>query len=767
MRKGFSFGTVLLLLLSLLTGLLCLVIIYPQEPVNPSEMVDRWQISGNDSVDHLFVGSNDILYTIRDNELAAISSDGNLSWKLDIPGNWRMLNSLTVNGYATSPSPVVAEADGNVYVYVVHPPTDENVQPSSNSVITPSSLGVISALLAISPDGSVDWQYNFTDTVSGGTLNSWFFISSDITLPYAVTLTEHNGRLYLYHNHQLDVLDKSGGRIFSKHNLAFPPAIGEDGMVYYVLGGYPDNTNDYPGIPAEIDNEVMAAYGDTTGVMPPTSLILAYNSEGMPAWRTDIGQSAALQPISESTVHGLYGLPLYYNGTVIVPIKDGVVTLDRYGTILSESRFEGAITYSLFDLMPVDDKGNIYMTELHSIEFGIEEKTVHKIASDGNLSTLTWVYGNDNYMQPIAAKNGLVYVVNSSIYSDAATFQWTMYTKRFDPDRIIVYDLGSGNELWGFTIPEADKNILRIDRENIKTALPSIGDTEIHSINDKATLMGWKPGKSLDPAYVGRIQVYPGDNVTYLDYYWAQYESPIIYGKSRCIYARGLYAIDDKGNLLWEKPLDSLVTAAAVDNSTLYYATSDGRVWASGAGIATGIAAAATIYIVLRLFLFGAVSRARSRIDKNENRNAILKFIVDSPGATAADISRGLAMNLGTIRYHLLILSLNHKVVIFQEDSKYLRYFTNAGTSTEAERLLLSLMRREPLRRALLLLAVTPGMSSQELAKALNISTTSAHYHISELYEKGIVEKVPNSDRGYSYFVKGAYRDCVTGMPPR
>ncbi|HMK46591.1 MAG TPA: ArsR family transcriptional regulator [Methanocella sp.] len=57
-------------------------------------------------------------------------------------------------------------------------------------------------------------------------------------------------------------------------------------------------------------------------------------------------------------------------------------------------------------------------------------------------------------------------------------------------------------------------------------------------------------------------------------------------------------------------------------------------------------------------------------LDRNDNRNLVLKSVADHPGATALDIVKGLGMNRSTIRYHLFILSINHKLTTHNEDDK-------------------------------------------------------------------------------------------------
>jgi predicted transcriptional regulator len=140
----------------------------------------------------------------------------------------------------------------------------------------------------------------------------------------------------------------------------------------------------------------------------------------------------------------------------------------------------------------------------------------------------------------------------------------------------------------------------------------------------------------------------------------------------------------------------------------------------------------------------------------------VLRYVTEHPGATAPDMVKGLGMNMGTLRYHLFILTLNHKVVTHQEDDKYLRYFRNAGAYSEVERTMLSLMRREPLRRVLCVLAEKPGLTGSQLAEELNVSATAANRHISLLAEKGVILRSPNDDRGHVYSIKAEYREYLS-----
>jgi predicted transcriptional regulator len=255
------------------------------------------------------------------------------------------------------------------------------------------------------------------------------------------------------------------------------------------------------------------------------------------------------------------------------------------------------------------------------------------------------------------------------------------------------------------------------------------------------------------------IQVYTGYDVIYLNYQFSMQNVPVIYNFSRRIDARGLYALDREGKLLWQKP-GGPVGLAVVDNRTLYYFSGD-RLGGRTMGVTASFAFAALAYVFLRFFMLGTVTRARSRLEENKNRKAVLRYVADNPGAIAADMARGLGMNMGTIRYHLFILTLNHKIATHKEDDKYMRYFRNAGAYTETERSLVSLLRRESLRRVLEVIASNPGLSGSALARELNLSATAANRHIATLADKGVIEQVPVPDKGYGYVISGELRERV------
>jgi predicted transcriptional regulator len=200
-------------------------------------------------------------------------------------------------------------------------------------------------------------------------------------------------------------------------------------------------------------------------------------------------------------------------------------------------------------------------------------------------------------------------------------------------------------------------------------------------------------------------------------------------------------------------------------NGTIYYGTDGGKLFATKVNIAAGAVLSAFFYLFFRFFVAGAVARARGRLDSNDNRNVVLKFIADHPGSGLYDVSRGLGMNTGTARYHILVLSVNRRIVSFKPDGKHVRYFK--GAFRPDERSIISLMRRDAMRRTLGALLRRPGLSNRELSRELDMLDSATARYVKELVERGIVENDPGYGERTSYFIKGEYREEIALMLER
>ncbi len=357
------------------------------------------------------------------------------------------------------------------------------------------------------------------------------------------------------------------------------------------------------------------------------------------------------------------------------------------------------------------------------------------------------------------------------------------------PVSITAVDVRTGNTIWERGIVPAGKRTVVADRQNVlrlfeysETAMNSIVYSEDHpQLQDNTGLVYYVLGNS-------RVNVLASGDVIYVSYYLYNYEHPIGYwngttytrlfifsgpetsaylcpallDRSRICYASGVAALDRDGNILWDKPIDSILTGIAVHNATLYYGTRNGGLSAVRTNIALGFTFIAALYMFFRFFLVGAVARARSRLNDNENRNGVLDLVRREPGTTMYEIARLLGMNPGTVRYHLFILGINHRIVTYR-DGKYVRYFGNANAYSEAERAMISLLRRDWARKLFVALQESEGMSNARLARALGVSEPAVSSYLRELVKKGLVVRAVAGDGSVLYSVRSDYKENVAG----
>jgi predicted transcriptional regulator len=256
------------------------------------------------------------------------------------------------------------------------------------------------------------------------------------------------------------------------------------------------------------------------------------------------------------------------------------------------------------------------------------------------------------------------------------------------------------------------------------------------------------------------IQVTIRGNEIYIVNWAYNYINPFKFDNSTCVYAGGICALDSNGKVLWSRETDSYVTAMTEKNGTVFYRTGDGRLSSTGVDVAAGFALAAA-YLFFRFFMLGAVSRARTRLDQNQNRARLLDFIAGNPGATLYEMARALGMNVGTVRYHLLILSVNHKVRTSKDRKKYVRYFTNRGAYTEDEMVVLTLMKREHVGRLMDIMLSCPGTSNREISLATGLPDSVISRYMRELAGQGIIEKRRQENGRQSYVLLDRYKNAV------
>lgn len=773
MKKSHAFEAVSVILLIGLIGLLYFAI------ASTSHTENAWEKKANGSVDYMFVGSDDTLYTFSGNDIAAFAKSGNLLWQLNVSSDWQVLNNwimpeyLDERGYTSTvfgPYPIVAENDGSLYLFEMSDLNETDVKIASsnitekiagnNSVYTSPEVPYITKpakIVKISPKGNVEWVYSFLTNLSTWDIQG-LAKPYDYGMKKPIAVSVHGDRIYLFHDYTEDVLDTGGKLLFRIGNVSDPAAVDGLGQIYVVHAVKPTPEQFNQSIErtyaanGSISNYDAAMISEDLTYMLTSSTVEAYSRDGSLMWSRDIGANVTRAFMDEQVWPYYNTLPLLGSGRLYVPIKNGIVELGLNGTVSWTTHVKGS-GYVLFPMMPLDSRGNVYMTNTGQSP---AQASLITISPEGRVADNVWPYAEyddvnyDPGLVPVGSNDGIVYAYENTGYSlyymPESAFNETLSTRRFGADTIVAYDVAKGRELWNFTIPVSDVHLITLDENDEANALLWHQPVYTPIIASAAPT---RPDKE------GDIRVYTGRNVTYVNYYYSIFDTPMVYNQSRCIYARGIYALDNNGSLLWEKDVNGFVDKMAAGNATIYYSLDNGRIGGSGVNVVAGIAVAAIVYMFLRFFMLGAVTRARDRLEANRNRRSLFQYIVDHPGVTAADMAKELGLNMGTIRYHLFILSMNHKVVIHRDKGKFLRYFKNSGAYTDSEKVLVSMMRRKPLQRIVHVLIEKPRLSGPDLAKELNISDQAIYRHIAELQERDIIEKLQGNDRNIVYSIKG------------
>jgi predicted transcriptional regulator len=321
---------------------------------------------------------------------------------------------------------------------------------------------------------------------------------------------------------------------------------------------------------------------------------------------------------------------------------------------------------------------------------------------------------------------------------------------------ITAYDIVNNTMLWNYTLPISTMHTVTLDKDNVKDIL---GEYTAYYIPIQATQQQ-SPGKIMS---MPELYIYSSNDLVLVNARSINYEAPVVLGQSKCVYSSEIYAFSPTGSLLYDRPLDQFAAAAVANNSTIIFGMRGGEIAAVSIVTVTGIALLTALALGLKFLLAGTITRARSRVDKNENRNLVLEYIREHPGSTLYEISRGMEMNMGTVRYHVFILSTNHRIATFN-DGKFVRYFPNSNFYSKEEQLVVSLMRREPIKQVIRILETKPGLSNTELAKEVDQADSTMSKLMKELCGKGITTKIDSADGSSRYMINEGYKPVLNSV---
>ena len=745
---------------------------------------DAWNLTSGGPVSDIRVGDDGTLYVLSGNNfniISAIDPTGNVKWKLVLPDNWQAASRFApYDGggvwYAGSPSDDTWEDQmftfdgGQMYLYVGEINTtgwDHDAQ--QGMVFSPGSGGFRKSLVAISTQGKILWK----QPISGLSLNG-----------YSASIYALNGRVYVKEYHTVTVVASNGTLLYNVTDMTGDPTVDSDNNLYvnkvsvsnyryvyrddgYVECYYPDGT-----LRCIKETAVLNQTGEEQ-IYSQTGIIECYLPDGTLGWKKDLG--ANVRFFVPSRFRGFNTDLLYYNGTLIVPVQDAIYFLDRDGNVVRKKDCAG-LNYEFFQPSPVDSQGNLYLL-LNTYPPFLD--VVSPDNADHLREDIDVVIPDiaDNFCEEgnftasfKGSGDGIVYYLD---YFPSGTGYENFTDGDLIATCITARDELHNETLWNYTIVPVGTE-LAITSDNVDSLTYILGSITYlnltqsgvnatryidyyHANSDRWALLFADRGD-----HYGGMRVAAGNETVYVNYYSYALPDEITPNNSTCVYSNYIYALAKNGTLLWQKPVLTQITTMAVNNSTLYYGTRDGRLFAENTGlIAGGFTLAAALYLFVRFFLAGTVSRARDRLNKNENRNGIITYVEDHPGSTLRDISRGLGMNIGTVRYHTLILGVNHRISAIQADDKHVRYFTASGQYSMDDRLVMSLVRRDGMKKVLGILVDKPGLSNTDLSRELNMKESAVSRYMKVLTAKGVVERRPVSGGSLAYTINGKLLESV------
>ncbi|WP_128860094.1 winged helix-turn-helix transcriptional regulator [Methanocella paludicola] len=687
----------------------------------------KWDSAGNGTIYYLTACEDGTLRTLTDGHVSAIGSDGSPLWSVDIPDKWWAGSKYYEPAVDISP-------EGTLYVYLRANVTraamerglpytyagdstldmdDHNKRLMDAYAGTEFARSLDERVLAISTNGDILWN---------------ILLSTGL---YDADIVFRNGTVYVYHGSDVTAINGDGRVLWTIGDTGAAPAVDEQGYVYTVA----------PIRSGELDPNRRVLSGIVSAIYP----------NGTVFWREDVGEPA-------STLKGT--VPLYDHGTVYLPLGNGIAALDRNGTVRWIKHYEVATT--IFEQQPFDSAGNVYLRTFDSGtalseytfmgetyysfvgQYPIQGSRISILSPDG--AEISSVDGSRDYASVI---DGIAYTADV-LYPESERKLGVL-----ESAVLTAIDLKSNRTIWSQSITPGEPAIVTLNASNVEGLLA--GDDARNAQIFNALNSSFMPRCVCGDCGLRVARV--GD-MTYAGFWSYNYEAPAIYNVSRAAFAGGLYAFGPGGDLLWWRPVDSLIGSMCEKNGTVYYSTASGRMSAASVDVVTGLAMAAVLYVFIRFFAAGAVSRARGAISKNDNRNAVLKHIAANPGSTMYEIARSLGLNKGTVRYHLFILSVNHRIASHKADNKFVRYFPNAGSYSKDEQQLMSLLRRDTIRRVMEALLRKPGLSNVQLSEELKVPESAMSKHMKELYTRGIVDKRRQAG-GVSYRIRDDVRCLV------
>lgn len=145
------------------------------------------------------------------------------------------------------------------------------------------------------------------------------------------------------------------------------------------------------------------------------------------------------------------------------------------------------------------------------------------------------------------------------------------------------------------------------------------------------------------------------------------------------------------------------------------------------------------IFFILKIFTYLGYRKITDRmVLDNRMRLEIFSNIQKNPGITAPDIAENLSLNLGTVRYHVAVLTMTKKISSLMNPG-FTAYFENHDIHSVAEKKILWYMQNKTKSQIIQFIRQSPHSSRQGIASQLGISGPAVTWHMHPLVEDHLI----------------------------
>jgi predicted transcriptional regulator len=143
-------------------------------------------------------------------------------------------------------------------------------------------------------------------------------------------------------------------------------------------------------------------------------------------------------------------------------------------------------------------------------------------------------------------------------------------------------------------------------------------------------------------------------------------------------------------------------------------------------------------------------------------RKYIYAFIKACPGTCISEIESDINMSRGTLRYHLNILEAENMIEAHSDCGK-IRYFQNNSTYSEEEKLVISTLQNEMIRKIILKILKEECNTNGDLARETGMSKSAITRYMKQLNESGLINE-NKLGKSTIYSINPVYRDAIEKM---